>query len=218
MFCPNCGKQLHDGVKFCSGCGHALSPVGEELSAPTAATGAQPTYAPPQQQPYQQPNFPPQPQQYQQQAYAPQNGYYYAQQPAVATKKKPAWVWAVLVLALLAVLYYVYMDRDPEQAARAHVFAQYGDAAIETALAGGIPDSTWTWSSTRNSLNDYTVTANGKIGSNRASLEFTVTYSGRTPTVRLSAVNTAMGDRLTDRDELDDILEEIYSDYNYYRR
>ena len=26
MFCPNCGKELPDGAKFCSGCGMQTSP------------------------------------------------------------------------------------------------------------------------------------------------------------------------------------------------
>lgn len=41
MFCPNCGKSLPDGAKFCSGCGMNLqdfSPAAAPASAPSAPT------------------------------------------------------------------------------------------------------------------------------------------------------------------------------------
>lgn len=45
MFCPNCGTQIADGSKFCSGCGAALT-ASQPAPAPTAMGGAAAAYAP----------------------------------------------------------------------------------------------------------------------------------------------------------------------------
>lgn len=38
MFCPNCGKELKDGVKFCGGCGNGVAPVEETAHVATATS------------------------------------------------------------------------------------------------------------------------------------------------------------------------------------
>lgn len=49
MFCPNCGKQLPDGVRFCTGCGTPLAdePVREHYAPAAAQPAPAPAPEPP---------------------------------------------------------------------------------------------------------------------------------------------------------------------------
>ena len=42
MFCPNCGTQNNDGVKFCANCGAGLTPAAQPAPAPAPAPAAVP--------------------------------------------------------------------------------------------------------------------------------------------------------------------------------
>ena len=76
MFCNNCGKELRDGAKFCSGCGTTIE--ADEQQAPPAQQYQQPVqeqqapqYAPPPPEYQQQPQYAPPPVQVQQPYYDP---------------------------------------------------------------------------------------------------------------------------------------------------
>lgn len=79
MVCKNCGKELNDGVKFCAGCGSAVS-ADEVLQQPTPVNSPDPM-----------------------QIHAP------VSKPAPAEKKKTPffkiwWLWAILSLILAVAL------------------------------------------------------------------------------------------------------------------
>ena len=40
MFCPNCGKEIEDGAKFCSECGAALNSEAETEREPEQTPAA----------------------------------------------------------------------------------------------------------------------------------------------------------------------------------
>jgi len=116
MFCPSCGKELPEGVKFCPACGTGLAARG---SAPEAAPVQEPIYTPPVQEPvYTPPVQQPQPvyQQPQQPVYgqsgfvAPGQPVYgqpvyaaQAQQPAQPAKK--TWPGGAITFAILTFLF-----------------------------------------------------------------------------------------------------------------
>jgi len=93
MFCDNCGKQVPDGHRFCSHCGHAMTapeqqfqpPVQEQQFVPPVQQHQPPVqqYQPPVQQ-YQPPvqQYQPPVQQYQPPVQQYQQPYYQPQQPA----------------------------------------------------------------------------------------------------------------------------------------
>lgn len=58
MICPNCGKQLDDNAKFCTGCGAGVTPAPQAAPAyQPPVQPAQPVYQQPYQQPAQQPQY-----------------------------------------------------------------------------------------------------------------------------------------------------------------
>lgn len=113
MFCPNCGKVLPEGGKFCTACGTRIqapaeapapqTPPPQPCAAPAQsfAPPAQP-YAPPVRQPGEVPVYaaPAQPygQAFQQPEYAQPN----APAEAPPKKKKKLWLWITLAAVLLA--------------------------------------------------------------------------------------------------------------------
>ena len=68
MFCPNCGTQVPDGVKFCPTCGTQMQEQQESAPAPAPAPIPAPTFTEPAQNSWSQPvgvNNVPNPQPYQ---------------------------------------------------------------------------------------------------------------------------------------------------------
>lgn len=131
MFCPNCGKQLPDGSRFCDGCGAQLA-------------AAQPIQQQPlQQQPVQQPYMHQQPVQ---QPYMQQPNAY--AQPA----KKTPWglIGGVAAAAVLAVVLFVYpgvlrsdrADTAPAKQEQASPVQQQAPAAPSDSNTSAPPQDT----------------------------------------------------------------------------
>lgn len=109
MFCEKCGKQLKDGVKFCSGCGAPQTVQQSNFGQPTY--GAQPSY-----NGQTDVNYGAQP------SYNAQPDYGYGAQPAYAAPKKKGHgglVALIIVLILVGACvgsYFIFPT--PEKAAR----------------------------------------------------------------------------------------------------
>ncbi|MBE5912054.1 zinc ribbon domain-containing protein [Pseudobutyrivibrio sp.] len=233
MFCEKCGKELPDGVKFCSGCGAPQNPQQNTFNQQQQYS-AQPDYGYNQQQQYSaQPDYGYNQQQqynaqtdygYAQQQYAQQPGYY-------PPKKKGHGLLVVLILLFIVVvgfgsLYFIFPTpqkavekwfeavkdlefdeaakyMDSKSAAALHLLSSYEDDAY------GVFGDLFAGVELEDVEADYGDDANivtdvfNKYFADECTVYVTVSYDGDEEVLELPMINEGIGDWKIDGGEID---------------
>ena len=136
--------------------------------------------------------------------------------PTPVKKQKPRWMVILLAVAVLAAAWWFFIRKDPVKDTQNYVFYQYGNLPLESVFDVVVPGASW--SASKVNGNYYQVSVSGRVRGNEmfVTIVFGVSYQGSAAIV--SPVRAeSMYETVTDRDELSEIIEDLYETYSDIR-